>query len=366
MSVTALNNYVQSLEAPVVAGSHKAYFRECGEGSVWNSGIVTETDEARELAMSNNMNARYTFVRRQADNLEMNIMDPGNDTCPDPRGLEQGAVQWAKFRGSLNFAVENNHTWALHCSKGEDAFGIIMEDINPRWLYNSEAYILNMIRGLIAYDAANHAGTEQSLVYDAVAAAAAAAAAGTGVSSTLDSALNLAHLMNAKNRLSCDRFTGALIHQNVANSMRIDGLLSRDASGGGTPLYTLNGETNVTVVTNPLLKPLLEVNPGSGDGLYYTVVFKDGMFAYGEGCHPDPLEVHKNPCIANGDGGKALFTRRQFVLMPTTHSFIGLDGHGGGFPKKGAPTLAECQNAAIYDRTVPFDFQSGMFIISQV
>ena len=359
MSVTALSNYVQNLEAPVVAGSHKRYFQECGEGRIWNSGIVKEDSFATELARSNSMNASHTFMRRQTDDLSMNIMEVGNDTCPPPSGLEQGLVKWAKFRGNKHWAVDNNHTWAVRCGD-EDAFDIIMKDVNNFWVSSGEKYILSMLRGLIAHDEANYpsASTTESLLYDAV-------AADTAAGGSIGPGINLVHYNNAKNRLSCDRFTGALVHQNVANQMMNEGLLSRDSSGGSSTLYNLAGETNVTVVTDPRLKPLLEVTPNSNDGNYYTVLFKDGMFAYGEGCHPDPLEVDKNPCISNGDGGKSLFSRRQFVLQPATHSFVGLNGEGGGFAKDGGPDFTEVVDPTIYERTVPFDFQSGMFIKSQ-
>jgi hypothetical protein len=92
----------------------------------------------------------------------------------------------------------------------------------------------------------------------------------------------------------------------------------------------------------------LTVTAGTTDGFKYTsVIFGNGAFGYGEGTHPNPVEVEREASQGNGGGIEKLWVRKTWILHPF------------GFQNTGTPatngfsyTLAELAAATAWDRVI--------------
>lgn len=352
MPATTLADIITPSCAPVANDIMMDYLKDCGEGVLWGSPLIAEDPRAEEVARGNSLTQSFPHWLRKERRPQMNVLDTAADNCPDCNGVGMGQMIMRKLAGSLCYGSEHASTFLMACSS-EDPLQVIMDElVNDDWRFIYESIVLSMLSGLLDHDQNVLADPTQSIFYDATTAAAEAAAGSTS--------LNLIHLNNAKNIFSCDQLGGIIMHQSVATVMENMGLLQCPCTDDqGSRVYQLGDGTSVTVIRDPALKPLLEL----GGGNYLNVLYRRGAILYGEGCHPKPLEIENSPCANNGDGAEELFSRRRFTLHPDGHSFIGLDGGGGGFAAQ-VPTNAELVDGNIYARSAPFDYQPIMFIQS--
>lgn len=353
MPGTTLADIITPACAPVANEIMMDYLKDCGEGSLWGSPLISEDARATEVARGNSLTQSYPFWQRKERRTQMNVLDTNNDACADCNGVGQGQFTMRKYSGSICYGSENAATFLMACSSPDPLQVIMDELVNDDWRTIYEAMVLSILKGLLDHDQNVLADPTQSIYYDATDPAATAAAG--------SAALNMIHLNNAKNAFSCDQLGGIIIHQAVANTLENMGLLSCPCTDDrGSRVYQLGDGTSVTVIRDPALKPLLETGT---PGEYHSFLYRRGAMLYGEGCHPKPLAVDSDECANGGDGAETMWSRRRFAMHPDGHSFAGLDGMGGGFAAE-VPTNAELENGAIYERTVPFDFQPIMFIKS--
>jgi hypothetical protein len=86
---------------------------------------------------------------------------------------------------------------------------------------------------------------------------------------------------------------------------------------------------------------------GHGNYKYVTTLYGRGVFGFGEGLAPVPVETISRPEQGNGAGVDTLFIRKRWIMQPTGHSFTSASLVGL------SPTNAEIATGANWVRKVP-------------
>jgi hypothetical protein len=85
-------------------------------------------------------------------------------------------------------------------------------------------------------------------------------------------------------------------------------------------------------------------------GVYETWLFGSGALGQGIGSPKVPVEVDRAPAAGNGGGQEILYTRKELMIHPMGHAFVGTAANGG---PSNAATTNNLANAASWARVYP-------------
>jgi hypothetical protein len=308
-------------DLPAVDSPEKTAFFE--------SGAVIRNGMLDGFANSPGKTGELPFWKDVDGSEEVNYSTDTTDTAT-PKKIIQGEQIYRKAFVNQGWSESD---LAAELAMGGTAMRRIRARADSYFLRQWQRRLIATSNGILADNVANDSG---DMVIDV-----AAEAIASQTSSTLfnrDAFTEAVYTMGD----ASDQLTTIAVHSAVMKQMvKNDDIDYIPDSNGQLTIPTYMG---LRVVVDDGLT----VTAGTTDGFKYTsVIFGNGAFGYGEGTHPNPVEVEREASQGNGGGIEKLWVRKTWILHPF------------GFQNTGTPatngfsyTLAELAAATAWDRVI--------------
>ena len=312
-------------------------------GFLWDSGVVVETEMARELAASSSQTAVIRHVTDGSFWEDSEEIDSPL-TCGPCDGVEM--VESRAVRNIRHKCFEQEACIRLFTAENEaDLLGLAARRRADYWKVQYEktaiTQLLGIMNGNIASDGSDMVADLINNPLD-----------GTNTNLT---AVGLADAYG-KTAPTVYRdnpgFNVLLIHPNKAHDLRMQGYVPVCCNDGGAQASTVpslmgpNGE--MVVVANERVKGLLK----NGD-VYTTIMAKRGSIGYGDGSNPhtQSANIAFRSMVVTEDrcAGRVIDLFARYVVAPAGFSWLGTN------QAKKTPSFAEFADGANWERVVPTD-----------
>ncbi|WP_375283927.1 major capsid protein [Sphingobium yanoikuyae] len=266
------------------------------KSAVLNSGIITRTPEAAQLA-----NSGGTVM----DLPHWNVLDYGESSVgsddPDRKG-ETAGITAAKQVAQKNF---RNKAWSSMALAGlvagSDPMQAIATFAANYWSKDLQNTLLAMLKGIAVNNVADNGGDMVvNVATDGTGAVTAAQKA--GYATIADTFQTMGDAQDSLGMIVMHSFVKTELQKSEPGAW---GPISAVA-----PFGTYYGRTVIVTDACP-------VEQGTNRKTYTTFMLGQGAFAYGEGdLGEDAAEVGRDPHSGDNSGEDKLFTRKAFVLHP--------------------------------------------------
>ncbi len=247
----------------------------------------------------------------------------------------------AKTGTSREIAVRlsRNQSWSsadlAEALAGDDPAASIAERVAAYWARRQQAAFIATIAGVFADNAAAPAGTEHvqnDMTVDIKGASYAAGVTDFSAEAFIDAATTMGD--------SADQLRLVMVHSVVYARMQKNNLID----------FIPDSEGRVVIPTFLGRQVISDDSMPVSSGVYESWLFGPGAVQFGEGMALVPTEVERLPGAGNGAGQSTLYSRKEWVLHPVGHAYVGTSPSGG---PSNAATANNLAAAGSWQRVYP-------------
>ena len=226
----------------------------------------------------------------------------------------------------------------------EDPMTEIQSKTSRYWENRFAARISSITTGIYLNNVANDSG---DMVHDI--------SIEDGASATAANKFNYADFVRARATMgeSADMLTLLAVHPSVLTDMIIQQQIEYiQDSVTGIQIPTYNG---LRVIED---KKLPVIAGGTSGFRYVSVIYKAGVFGYGDAPAKRPVATEYDELAADGAGIETLVERKQWLIHPEGHKWTETN------VVSGSPTVDECADAANWERVFERENVGIAFLVS--
>lgn len=268
------------------------------------------------------------------------------DNDEDNVSSDTGSDSGVKKIGTANekaVRLSRNQTWSAsdldEALAGEDPLKAIANRVGEYWSRRLQAMFVAETQGVFADNAAAPSGTDTHAQNDMTIDISGASYVAGVTDFNADAFIDTSTTMGD----SAGSLGIIMVHSIVFSRMQKNNLIDfiPDASGEvEIPFY----QGKRVIVDDGMPNPAGAGAAQTASGIYHSWVFGAGAFRLGEGSAKVPTEVNRLPLANNGGGEETLTTRREYLIHPVGHAYIGDAPNGGPSNAATANNLANADS----------------------